>query len=263
MPKGVKLSKETIAKRTASVLGSKRSAETRKRMSDAATGKPKSEAHKESLRRSRTGVPIHTVESKARISEALRKRVRHPHSKEAIEKMSWSHSGMNNPNFGKERSYETRLKIRENNIGGFWYGNVRYPEKAKYCDMFNNGFRERVRAFFGYVCVRCGKPQRNISLDVHHVINNKTSCCDDAPRLFVPLHKDCHSSVGKDDPDWIEYFTWIILEFYGGKCYMTRKEMASYTISLRSIDAISKKLSSEFLSCLPKWFNDRMCPEVF
>jgi hypothetical protein len=223
---GKKRSPEAIAKTAGFNRGKKHSEETKRKMSAAAMGKPKSELHRLHMSESNLGKPHHTVESKRKISEALKLRVRKPHTKETILKMKVSHGrGINNARFGYSHTYESRLKIVEGNVGGFWYGNVRYYGKQQYCERFNDSLRERVRAFFNYKCGKCGMEQNGRKLDVHHINYNKHMCCDNSPRLFVPMCNSCHAEIGKRNPYWIEYFTTMITEKYDGKCYYTIDEM--------------------------------------
>ena len=104
-----------------------------------------------------------------------------------------------------------------------WKGGISfYP----YCPKFNKDFKERVRAFFGYKCVVCGKSQHDLTrrLDVHHVHHNKNTCCDDSLPYFVPLCKSCHSKTRWAQDYYIELFTKLIVETYGGKSYYSKEE---------------------------------------
>jgi hypothetical protein len=223
---GVKIPEDVVRKSADKHIGLKRSEATKLKMSLASKGKPKSEAHKQRLREVRTGIPIHTPESKQRIVAALKVRIRKPLTADTLERMRVVHSGINNARFGTSHTYESRMKIIEGNIGGFWYGNVRHYDRQQYCEKFNENFKERVRAFFEYQCVKCHAAQNGKKLDVHHVNYNKAACCDDTPKLFVPLCTSCHGTVGsRGNPYWIEYFTTMIDEDYGGKCYFTKDEM--------------------------------------
>jgi ribosomal protein L34E len=152
------------------------------------------------------------------------------HSEETKEKMSKSHMGEKNHNYQKTPSYEQRCEIAEARLGGFWYGNVRYYQGPQYCEKFNNEFKERVRAYFGYVCPICGTPQGKIKMSVHHVNFNKKSCCDPiAPRLFIPLCSGaCHINTNTSRKFWEEYFTDMIMNYYQGKCYFTKEEMKNF-----------------------------------
>jgi hypothetical protein len=88
-----------------------------------------------------------------------------------------------------------------------------------YCPKFTKEFKERVRSFFGHVCMGCGEPQNGYKLHVHHVNFNKMSCCDDTKPLFVPLCKSCHMKTTRNREYWEQHFTSMITEKYEGKCY--------------------------------------------
>jgi hypothetical protein len=119
-------------------------------------------------------------------------------------------------------------KIVEGNIGGFWYGNVRYYD-VKYCDKFNGEFRERCRAFQKYRCSLCGHLwiQGEKKLAVHHVHAKKDSCCNEtSSKYFVCLcSSTCHGkTIGKERlyaPRFVRY----ILKNFGGRCFFMKSEM--------------------------------------
>ena len=179
--------------------------------------------------------------------------VGYKHNQESLQKMRDSHKGKTLPlsqrikigqsQKGKIMSAESRLKISKARTGmkfseahrenlskshkgkytgekcSAWKGGVSFEP---YCPKFNNEFRERVRAFFGYQCVECGTPQNGKLLAVHHVNFNKGTCCDNSIPLFVALCDSCHGKTGHNRPYWQEHFTKIINEKYGGKCYLPK-----------------------------------------
>ena len=123
----------------------------------------------------------------------------------------------------KFRPYESR-------IGGFWYGNVKYYDyiQPQYCEKWTNDLKERVRAYFNYTCLECGAKQNGKKLDVHHVYYNKKACCDNTPRVLVPLCHACHSKTTSGDRAyWTSHFQEIIDLMYGGRCWMSKEEYAS------------------------------------
>ena len=128
--------------------------------------------------------------------------------------------------FGKPRSEETVRKMRENMPKGeksvHWKGGISFEP---YCPKFNKEFKERVRAFFDYKCVECGTPQKETKLGVHHVNFDKQSCCNDKVPLFVPLCPSCHTKTIHNREHSEQYFTEIINNYYGGRCYCTKEEM--------------------------------------
>jgi len=112
---------------------------------------------------------------------------------------------------------------------------VRYYDGQQYCEKFNKNFKERVRAYFGWICPECGTPQNGKSLSVHHVNYNKKSCCDPSvQRLFIPLcpevkgRQSCHAvTTSGDRKSWEKHFTEMLMGYYQGKCYFTPEEMTA------------------------------------
>jgi len=111
----------------------------------------------------------------------------------------------------------------ENHPG--WRGGISFEP---YCQKFNDEFKERVRSFFGHVCQRCGhlwQPGEK-RLSVHHVNYRKDSCCsNEVTPLFVPVCSgSCHTATNHNREYWEKYFTDLINEKFGGKCYFTKEE---------------------------------------
>jgi hypothetical protein len=113
-----------------------------------------------------------------------------------------------------------------------WAGSVKYYDGPQYCSKYTAELRERVRAWFGYVCLECGVPQNGNKLSIHHVWYNKKLCCDASPRSLVPLCASCHSKTSNLRADkrkeCSEHFQNIIDTYYGGRCWFTREEMAAF-----------------------------------
>ena len=218
--------RELIVKRNkilgASLKGKKRPKEVCDKIGAAHKGKPKSPEQRKKLSIAKTG----TFPSKeTRIKLGLVHKGSH-HTEEVKRRISNAHKG-------KSKSEEGIMKRVEGVLGGFWYGNVRYYDYPLYCEKFNNEFRNRVRAYFNYVCPECGTPQSGRKLAVHHVNYNKKSCCDpNAPRLFIPLciENGCHNKTNKNREYYEKYFTEMLMGYYQGKCYFTPEEMISYHV---------------------------------
>jgi len=139
----------------------------------------------------------------------------------------------------KERPYdfcsrECRYKSKCRNISKAWYGGVSYDDSPQYCEKFNAKFKERVRAFRGYMCFECGIPQNGTKLHVHHVHYDKKMCCNGSPRDVVPLCTSCHSKTNVNRDYWEDHFTERIYEHDPeGKCFFTKDEFSDW-LSLNS-----------------------------
>lgn len=129
---------------------------------------------------------------------------------------------------GCTRSIETRKKVsiantKENHPN--WKGGISFEP---YCPKFNNEFKERVRAFFGYTCQLCGHvwQEGEVKLSVHHVNYNKKACCEQKIiPLFVPVCSGkCHLKTNYRRDYYETYFTELIMTKYDGQCYLPKEE---------------------------------------
>lgn len=102
-----------------------------------------------------------------------------------------------------------------------WKGGISFEP---YCPLFNETFKERVRAFFDYTCQLCDKPQGKEKLHVHHIVYNKQTCCDDSPKMFVPLCRSCHSKTNHNREVYTELFTKLVNDKHNGRSYFTVEE---------------------------------------
>lgn len=107
-----------------------------------------------------------------------------------------------------------------------WLGGTSFEP---YCQKWTKELRCRIRAFFNYECVICGKTQKENKkqLSCHHVTYDKMSCCDGKPAHFASLCGSCHSKTNKDRAKWKIMLHRIIDEIYGGKSYFTKEEYKS------------------------------------
>lgn len=125
-----------------------------------------------------------------------------------------------------KQQYITETGMFVGNKSPLWKGGLSFEP---YCSKFNNEFRDRVRLFFNHTCQKCNHVwiEGEIKLAVHHVNYRKDSCCaDDVKPLFVPTcSKKCHMATNHNREYWEKYFTNLINEKYGGKCYFTEEEM--------------------------------------
>ena len=188
-----------------------------------------SEEHRKKLSESHKG-RLHTEEELKKMSEAQNGEKNHyfgkHHSEETRRKMSEAQKGKHGYWTGKKHSPQTRKKMSESRKGEksyYWKGGISFEP---YCPLFNDEFKERVRAFFDYKCVECGTPQNGSKLHVHHVNFNKKTCCDDSIPLFVPLCTPCHGRTQRNREDWRARFTDMINQYYSGKCYFSKEEFA-------------------------------------
>lgn len=136
-------------------------------------------------------------------------------------KLSNATSGENNPMFGR-RGKDSPLYGRF--IGDknpMWRGGVSFEP---YCVKFNREFKNRVRAFFGYRCVECGKTteENGQLLSVHHVNYDKMMCCNDVKPLFVALCRSHNIIANGNREYWEQHYTDIINNRYGGQCYFPK-----------------------------------------
>lgn len=221
--KGKKLPPEQVKKMVESRRGYRHSEKTIKKMSDTKKGHKVSRETREKISKTKKGNcggqkhPLFGTHP----SEATKKKLRDSH-------------------LGKHLPEEQRRKIGQSNIGHRalsgenapgWKGGISFEP---YCPRFNNKFKERVRAFFGYQCVECGTPQINRKMHVHHVNFRKDACCiESVIPLFVSLCDSCHAKSGYDREYWQEHFTEIINTYYGGKCYFTVEEMSQLQLAIR------------------------------
>jgi len=189
--KGKRTPPEVIAKLSAAHIGKVMSAETRAKMSENC-----------SMRR---------PEIRAKVSAATKGR---PLTQEHRTKISNSKKGKPRPDI-------------VGNKNPVWNGGTSFEP---YCPRFNEEFKNRVRAFFRFRCIKCGKTQEENGkkLHVHHVNYKKEACCDeDIPKYFAPLCSSCHPRTNKDREKWQKEFTEIIEVQFGGKCYLTRGEQVA------------------------------------
>jgi len=207
------------------------SEEARRKISEARTGKRASEETRKKLREVRAGEqnPNYgnhmSEESRKRIGDA--NRGRRP-SDETLSKLSAAASGERNPNYGKRHTDEARRKMsvaRSGKGNHFWKGGISFEP---YCQLFNNEFKNRVRAFFEHKCVECGTTQEENgqALAVHHVHYDKKTCCKEGEavgeRKFVSLCKSCHVATNSNREFWEDWYTEIINAVYSGVCYLPR-----------------------------------------
>jgi hypothetical protein len=138
--------------------------------------------------------------------------------------------------FGKPKSEKTRKLLSDSHKGKQlgsdnpnWKGGRSFEP---YCPKWTTELRRRIRAFFGYECVICGKHQnenidkshKSKALSCHHVYYNKQACCDGKEVHFAALCMNCHAKTGHNRERWQEIIHKIIDEIYDGRSYYTKYE---------------------------------------
>lgn len=81
-----------------------------------------------------------------------------------------------------------------------WQGGLSY---GKYCEKFNDEFKEKIRDLFGQRCFICGitEEENNEKLSVHHVNYDKKCLCSSNCE-FVPVCRSCHMKTGRNRRYW-------------------------------------------------------------
>lgn len=104
-----------------------------------------------------------------------------------------------------------------------WLGGISFEP---YCPKWTPELRERIRAFFNYECVICGKTteENGEALSCHHVEYNKQACCDGKIVHFAALCRKCHNKTNSNRSNWEDILHKIIDEIYDDKSYYTKEE---------------------------------------
>lgn len=192
--------------------------DTRAKMSASHVGKklsPETCAKRSATRRLHP--PLLTDESRLKMSVA-RRCIKY--SPETIHKMSIAKTG-------KKYGIATRMKCSLSHQGEksyLWRGGLSF---GKYCKLFNDELRKRIRAFYEHRCILCGKHESEIrfKLSCHHVTYNKAMCCDDNQVRFAAMCHKHHMITNFNRDQWEYILNYIIDEIYGGKSYYTKEEM--------------------------------------
>lgn len=198
-----------------------------------------------------------SVETRQKMSAARTGKKNHNYgkhqSRETREKNSIAHRGENHPQYGVPRPYNVRMKIVEGHVGGFWYGNVRYSNPPKYCELWCPDLWNRIDEAQNYQSILSGKTKFDNGgrvLSRHHVYYQKKACCEwdeDAngyyawvdvgtlnishrvkyyipgdPNKFVLLTSQEHGMVKKNKLKWIKIFEDLIETKLNGICYLPK-----------------------------------------
>lgn len=133
------------------------------------------------------------------------------------------------------KNKETRDKVSKAKMGkprpdmigeknSHWNGGVSF---GKYCPKWTKELRERIRAFFEYRCICCGKHENELTrkLSCHHVQYDKNACCTEKRPCFAAMCNKHHTKTNSDRVRWEKMIMRIIDEMYNGKTYLTKEEM--------------------------------------
>ena len=154
---------------------------------------------------------------------------------------------------GKVMSEVSRQKMVESKLGGFWYGNVRYSDPPKYCELWCPDLWHRIDEAQNYQSILSGKTKFDNggrALSRHHVYWQPRACCewdDDVqgyyakinigtrrksnwyryyipgdPNKFVLLTTSEHQMIRKNKLKWIKVFEDLIETKLNGVCYLPK-----------------------------------------
>ena len=222
---GKKLSPSHIANRTIAQTGLKRSSETRAKMSIAQRGENNPQFGK-----------TLTTETRIKMSLAKIGKKKSDKTRAAMSKAQKGHpvSDAQRKHHaeimrGRKASMETRIKMSDARRGDkcyLWKGGISFEP---YCPKFNNDLKRRIRTFFEYRCIVCGKSteENKRELSCHHVEYNKQACCDGKPIHFATMCTRCHSRTNHHRAQWEDIMHRIIDEIYNGRSYYTKEEFAA------------------------------------
>jgi len=116
-------------------------------------------------------------------------------------KQNYENSRKLNTNRQGSEEYKIEISCRQQGIvRKDWNG---FVTKQKYCNLFNEKFREKIRDRFYRKCFLCNKSEINNGkrLSVHHVNYNKNCLCGSVCE-FVPLCMKCHAKTNGSRQYW-------------------------------------------------------------
>jgi len=202
------------------------SKKTKKKISEALKGKPKSKEHRRKLSLSHKG-KIPWIKGKKHTKESNEKnRIAHlgkRPSRETRKKLSKSLKG-------RKFSYEHKKKLKINN-SHYWLGKKNYKQNEKlkgrpswnkgltgekshswrggksfepYSVDWTNSLRISIRERDKYTCQLCGEKQGDIVFLVHHIDYNKKNC---NPSNLITLCRSCHTKTNFNRDYWFKYFS--------------------------------------------------------
>jgi hypothetical protein len=217
-------SEETKRRISESHKGIRPSEDSKKKMSDSRKAKFSGKNHPffGKHHSEETKKKISDSENGKEIPESVRKKMSEGHKNPSIETRNKISAALKL----RKRSEKEMQRLKR---GLRWKGGISFEP---YCPKFTEHFKERVRAFFGYLCIGCGSPQIRERHHVHHVNFDKNSCCNETIPLFVPLCRSCHAKTNTNREYWQNHFTELIVKYYQGKCYLSDEEL----IKIKGVD---------------------------
>lgn len=147
-----------------------------------------------------------SLETRLKMSISRQKRINEPmkgkhHTKSTREQMSKSHIGIHagekNPNYGKQASDETRLKMSIAHKGKHhpnWKGGISIRKFEKLFGMDVEEWMKlsrTIRKRDNYTCQYC---EKSPAYDVHHIFPKRIKI-DNHPDNLITLCKSCHTKV--------------------------------------------------------------------
>jgi len=91
-----------------------------------------------------------------------------------------------------------------------WKGGI---SSEPYCFKFSYKVKEEVRVRYNRKCIICGKSEieNGEKLCVHHVDYNKKQGCDDYEWKLVPLCRSCHTKTNGNRDYWEQYLKGLVI----------------------------------------------------
>jgi hypothetical protein len=224
---GRKLSEEHKKKLLSVNIGRKQSEETKKKLSEINKGKQMNEETKRKISNKMKGRII-SNETKQKMSNFQKGRKK---SEEMKIKLSIANTGKKTGPLSEETKQKISNAKKGQNKGEkchFWKGGISFEP---YCPKWTKELKERIRTFFEYRCICCGKHENELKrkLCCHHVEYNKKACCDGKPVHFAAMCQTHHNKTNFDRERWEAMLHRIIDEIYDGKSYYTKEEYKKLT----------------------------------
>ena len=222
--KGHPISPENKEKLLKANTGRPRSEESRKKQAAKMVGRKKSSEEIANISSRMMGNKYllgykPSIETREKISVAMKGHKTKPMSEEHKAKLLATRKGCHMSTESRRKNSIAHLGEKHYN----WKGGISFEP---YCPKWTKDLRRRIRAFFEYQCLICGKTEKENGkkLSCHHVNYDKMVCCNGKPVRFAALCAKCHSRTNHDTSKWEIRLHRIIEEFYDGRSYFTKEE---------------------------------------